>query len=266
MYTPAILSVAILIIPNLANAHGAHHLVERSLLNGPCTGAGGAPGVCIPRAQCTSGGGQHIQYACQGLPDDVRCCTKTSCGTGGNCRFANTCASGNTITNQCPGPADFKCCLPGGTTPPPSGGGYPTPRVPAVGACKAPAVNGAQKVIAALPGKVREVFCIRDCACPGSSEHCCGMAIDFMCTDGGGVGDPNNAAANGYPIRDYVQKNAAALNVLYIIWGQKIWSPSRASEGWRQMENRGSITANHWYGLLHALSLLCLYAALSRRD
>ncbi len=55
--------------------------------------------------------------------------------------------------------------------------------------------------------------------------------------------------ANGLAIRDWVKARAADLNVKYIIWGQQIWSPARASEGWRNMEDRGSITANHWYGL-----------------
>lgn len=59
-----------------------------------------------------------------------------------------------------------------------------------------------------------------------------------------------NAAgtANGIAIRDWVKARAADLRVKYIIWGQQIWSPARASEGWRNMEDRGSITANHWYG------------------
>ena len=125
--------------------------------------------------------GTHILNACPGTPDDVRCCTKTSCGSGGNCRFANTCST-STLTGLCPGPADFKCCVPGG-----SSGGYPAPRIPSVGACKANAVNGAQKVVNAHPGKVREIYCTRDCSCPGTSDHCCGLAIDFMCSSAGGV-------------------------------------------------------------------------------
>lgn len=209
MHTSTVLSIAILLIPNIVTAHDGHphQLVERSTLNGPCTGSGGAPGVCISTADCTADGGTHIQNACAGealfrfhcillrkailirnllgLPADIRCCTKASCGSGGNCRFSNTCASGNTLTGLCPGPTEFKCCLPG-TSP---AGGFPPPRIPAVGACKATAVSGAQKTVSGLPGKVREIFCTRDCACPGSSEHCCGMAIDFMCTSGGGVSD-----------------------------------------------------------------------------
>lgn len=42
-----------------------------------------------------------------------------------------------------------------------------------------------------------------------------------------------------------------ALNVKYIIWGQRIWNPSQDKAAdwtsWRGMEDRGDITQNHWY-------------------
>lgn len=45
--------------------------------------------------------------------------------------------------------------------------------------------------------------------------------------------------------------NRAALNLKYVIWGQRIWNPSRDSvgpwTGWRGMEDRGDVTQNHWY-------------------
>lgn len=159
----------------------ANVIAERAVVNGPCTGYGGAPGVCIPTAECTSGGGRHILNACPGTPDDVRCCTKASCGSGGNCRWVSQCST-STLGGLCPGPADFKCCVPAGTS-----GGYPPPAIPPVGACRAPAVSGAQKVVNGNPGKVREIYCTRACACPGTSDHCCGLAIDFMCSSAGGV-------------------------------------------------------------------------------
>src|SRR5690349_19136116 len=102
----------------------ASSLLVRSEVNGPCTGAGGAPGVCVSTSSCTEAGGQYISNACPGTPTNIKCCTKTACGTGnkGNCRFTSSCSSGITETNKCPGPASFKCCMPAG-----SGGGYPTP-------------------------------------------------------------------------------------------------------------------------------------------
>lgn len=65
--------------------------------------------------------------------------------------------------------------------------------------------------------------------------------------------------------------NHASLNVLYIIWGQKIWNPSRdarkAWNEWRGMEDRGSITANHWYVVLSSLrSPFGVFACLLRTN
>ncbi|MBE3046088.1 hypothetical protein IMZ48_26825 [Candidatus Bathyarchaeota archaeon] len=68
-------------------------------------------------------------------------------------------------------------------------GGYEAPKVPEVGACKAVAVEGAQKIVAQFPGRTREIFCTRDCEDGSTSEHCTGKAMDMMCADGGGVSD-----------------------------------------------------------------------------
>ncbi len=167
-------------------------LAERAVVDGPCTGSGGAPGVCVATAKCSAGGGESISDACPGTPNDIQCCTKAACGNGGNCRWKSEC-TGDTLVGQCPGPADFACCVPkgpgGGEEPPPSSdGNYPPPSLPPVGACKATAVDGARKIIEGNPGATREVFCIRDCACNSeNSDHCCGMATDMMCSSAGGV-------------------------------------------------------------------------------
>jgi hypothetical protein len=71
----------------------------------------------------------------------------------------------------------------------------------------------------------------------GESDHPKGLALDFM------VGTD---AAKGDSIANFVQQNAGHYGVTYIIWKQHIWSTGRASEGWRQMSDRGSITANHF--------------------
>ena len=70
----------------------------------------------------------------------------------------------------------------------------------------------------------------------GQSDHPLGLALDFMV-----YGDK----AKGDAIAQYVQANAAALGVTYVIWYQKIWSTQRSGEGWRPMADRGSATANH---------------------
>lgn len=66
--------------------------------------------------------------------------------------------------------------------------------------------------------------------------HPAGRALDFMTFD--------KAAGDG--IAAYAKKNWKRLGVEYIIWRQRIWSVARSGEGWRAMEDRGSITANHY--------------------
>ncbi|GGU38023.1 mucin-2 protein [Nocardioides albus] len=67
-------------------------------------------------------------------------------------------------------------------------------------------------------------------------EHIDGRALDFM-TDDKELGDA---------IAAFLQEHASALNVYDVIWYQRIWTPVRADEGWRAMEDRGDPTANHY--------------------
>lgn len=145
-------------------------------------------GVCVTTSTCSANGGTTIDGACPADAANVKCCTKSPCGSGGNCRWTSDCA-GTSASNQCPGPGAFMCCSSSAS----GFGGYAAPLIPSVGACKQVAVDGAKKIVAAFPGRVREVFCIRDCACPGTSDHCCGKATDMMCSDGGGVSTTWNA-------------------------------------------------------------------------
>lgn len=71
------------------------------------------------------------------------------------------------------------------------------------------------------------------------SGHQAGLAIDLM------VPMTSVGRAQGQAIADYALANADALGVRYIIWYQQIWSVERASEGWRNMADRGSPSANH---------------------
>ncbi len=68
-------------------------------------------------------------------------------------------------------------------------------------------------------------------------EHADGHAIDVMVY---------SDSATGQAVADWVRANAATLHVSDIIWSQHIWTPVRASEGWRLMPDRGSTTANHY--------------------
>ncbi|KAG9228435.1 hypothetical protein BJ875DRAFT_489873 [Amylocarpus encephaloides] len=210
-------------------------------VNEPCVGSGGAPGVCVSSASCTSTGGKSISGACPSDPADIKCCTKTAC-SGGNCRWQSDCA-GSSISNQCPGPGAFKCCQSAAN----GFGGYSTPSFPAVGACQQVSVDGSKRIVAAFPGRVHQVFCTRDCACGSGSDHCCGKASDIMCSDGGGV--PTNS---GQEIAEWVMNHRSDLNVKYVIWGQRIWESGSAVKpwaNWKAMEDRGDITANHWQAI-----------------
>lgn len=67
-------------------------------------------------------------------------------------------------------------------------------------------------------------------------EHDTGHAVDAMVYGN---------SALGYRIAEFLQAHASQLNLYDIIYRQHIWTPVRASEGWRLMPNRGSATANH---------------------
>ncbi len=66
-------------------------------------------------------------------------------------------------------------------------------------------------------------------------EHYDGRAIDIMVS-----------GSYGQQIADWLRANASSLQIRDIIYAQKIWTPDRAAEGWRSMEDRGSTTANHY--------------------
>ena len=70
--------------------------------------------------------------------------------------------------------------------------------------------------------------------------HPAGLALDFMTND-----IPDGAAA-GDALAGYLQEHAGELDVKYVIWRQRIWSPARSAEGWRAMPDRGNPTANHF--------------------
>lgn len=55
---------------------------------------------------------------------------------------------------------------------------------------------------------------------------------------------------SGKEIAEWVMNNRSALGLKYVIWGQKIWTPGNVVTSWTNwkiMENRNSITENHWY-------------------
>lgn len=66
-------------------------------------------------------------------------------------------------------------------------------------------------------------------------EHSDGHAIDVMVS-----------GALGWQVAEYLRAHAAEFNLYDIIYSQRIFTQERAAEGWRPMEDRGSITANHY--------------------
>ena len=66
-------------------------------------------------------------------------------------------------------------------------------------------------------------------------EHAQGLAIDIMVS-----------GAAGWEVAEFVRANYAELGVSYVMYSQRIWSVDRAAEGWRYVEDRGSVTANHY--------------------
>ena len=67
-------------------------------------------------------------------------------------------------------------------------------------------------------------------------EHSSGRAIDIMTSD----------VELGTAIAEFLRAHASELHLFDVIWRQHIWTPVRASEGWRSMPSRGSATANHY--------------------
>ncbi|HEY9524961.1 MAG TPA: hypothetical protein VIR33_17120, partial [Thermopolyspora sp.] len=76
-----------------------------------------------------------------------------------------------------------------------------------------------------------------------SGEHPLGRACDYMLSSGGAMPSSDQVRL-GTEIADWAIKNADRLGVKYVIYRQRIYNMSQP--GWRAMEDRGSITANHF--------------------
>ncbi len=56
----------------------------------------------------------------------------------------------------------------------------------------------------------------------------------------------------GLPIAEWLVQNSTAMRIKYVIWAQRIFNCGRDGRGfkswsqWRVMEDRGSITQNHF--------------------
>lgn len=66
-------------------------------------------------------------------------------------------------------------------------------------------------------------------------EHAQGIAMDIMV-----------AGDRGWQVAEFLREYYGEFGVNYVIHAQRIWSVERSAEGWRAMEDRGSVTANHY--------------------
>jgi hypothetical protein len=127
---------------------------------------------------------------------------------------------------------------PNAVTAPSGGGGSDEEAAPSLGgACtNGTSVEGQPNILA-----VHEAVCASfpELTSYGTyrsdGEHSQGLAIDIMVS-----------GARGWEVAEFVRANYAELGVNYIMYSQKIWSVDRSSEGWRYVEDRGSVTANHY--------------------
>jgi len=116
------------------------------------------------------------------------------------------------------------------------------PQSPTLGDTITPRMRAVRDEVDRRFGPFSTIGCYR----PGSDgEHPLGRACDFMLSSGG-VMPTASAIQKGYDIAAWAQANASRLGIMYIIYRQRIWDVRMASSGWVPMENRGSITANHY--------------------
>ena len=116
------------------------------------------------------------------------------------------------------------------------------PESPVIGDSITPRMRTVKDEVDRRFGPFVDIGCYR----PGSDgEHPLGRACDFMLSTGG-VLPTTEKVALGYELASWAQAHASQLGIMYIIYRQKIWDIRMASAGWVPMEDRGSVTANHF--------------------
>lgn len=100
------------------------------------------------------------------------------------------------------------------------------------------------RAVVAKFGKGKTVGCYRsNGGIPGGGEHPKGRACDFMVASG--TMPSADMVDHGHRIAQWAISHASKYGIMYIIYRQRIYD-MRGGSGWRQMEDRGSITANHY--------------------
>ena len=116
------------------------------------------------------------------------------------------------------------------------------PQSPTIGDSITPRMREVRDEVDRRFGPFSAIGCYR---AGSDGEHPLGRACDFMLSTGG-VMPAAASIQKGYDIAAWAQANASRLGIMYIIYRQRIWDVRMASSGWVPMENRGSITANHY--------------------
>lgn len=65
----------------------------------------------------------------------------------------------------------------------------------------------------------------------------------------GGLMRSQAPTSSGREIAEWIMHNRSGHDVKYIIWGQRIWESGDKVEawtGWQPMDDRKSVTQNHW--------------------
>jgi len=87
-------------------------------------------------------------------------------------------------------------------------------------------------------------FPVIGCLRPGDpQDHGSGTACDFMESTGGAMPTADRQR-HGDQVAAWVISNGSRLGIKYVIWRQRIYD--MRSPGWDTMEDRGSVTANHY--------------------
>ncbi|MFB4312265.1 hypothetical protein [Actinomadura sp. GTD37] len=114
-------------------------------------------------------------------------------------------------------------------------------RTPITGNRMTPTMRTVLLEIAGLFGPFPTIGCYRSTGDP--QDHGDGRACDFMESTGGRMPSAG-AQRHGEQVARYAVANARRLGISYVIWRQHIWNVRGG--GWRPMEDRGSITQNHY--------------------
>jgi len=114
-------------------------------------------------------------------------------------------------------------------------------RTPLTGNLMTPTMRAVVMEIDGAFGPFPTIGCYRSGG--DAQDHGDGRACDFMESVGGRMPSAG-AQRHGDQVAQYAISNAKRLGISYVIWKQHIWNIR--FPGWRPMENRGSITQNHY--------------------